>query len=628
MAAGESVLSAAGALAAVYVFGYVVGSLLVKRVDEEFGLAWGVIRTAAGLLLTTAGFLLSLVVSLPWFVGPIALVAAAVAIRRRAILSSPHLGRRFDLDGAVALVLALIIVSPILLTVFFMAQGAFPPVFYNIDTAYTLEKVHAMIAGATYPPDSLSNVGIHRTYHYGTQAMAALISRSSGLLPHHSMFVVVLPLLTAGVLAAAATAARHLSPALPRSVSVPLLLLSIPTLANPFWGKLGSQLWNAASSSELSLGQMIGEYGLWGILSNEGPNVGADFVILASLAGIAAASSWGWTLPAFLIGVAILVKTPTGVALVAGFALMEAWRAATARDLRLSRQALMAGGTFIATAVMFFLISFESNFQVEAYPLFHVREMVGRGNIPGLALDVVWLLLPVLIVLSAGITDPERRSAPFLWLAIAPLIVVNATRMDNTRAGGGGTGDDWFQMLHTVPFFIHGFALSLASRRWVQLGPLRRRAFVLVMALTIGPVAVAAAHYSVLLLRAPESGNDFVDNRSLAAALTVVPTKGTIIVTNDLRYPAGNFTRDYRQMQIPAIFGHQAFAVNYAHEAVEERRPLQQLLQQPAWSDDILDAAKKYNWTHFLVRKDYAHPDPIPLQRIFENESYEVFQFP
>ena len=628
MTAGESVLSAAGALAAVYVFGYVVGSLLVERVDEEFGLAWSVIRTAAGLLLTTAGFLLSLVVSLPWFVGPVALVAAAVAIRRRAILSPPHAGRRFDLDGIVASVLALIIVSPILVSVLSMARGAFPPVFYNIDTAYALEKVHALIAADTYPPDSLSNVGIRRTYHYGTQAMAALISRSSGLLPHHSMFGVVLPLLTAGVLAAAATAARYLGPALPRSVSVPLLLLSIPTLANPFWGKLGSQLGSAASSSELSLGQMIGEYGLWGILSNEGPNVGADFVILASLAGMAAASSWGWTLPAFLIGIAILVKTPTGVALAAGFALMEAWRAAAAKDLRLSPQALMAGGTFIATGVMFFLISFESNFQVEAYPLFHVREMVGRGNLPGLAVDVVWMLLPVLIVLSAGIPDPERRSAPLLWLVIAPLIVVNVTRMDNTRPGGGGTGDDWFQMLHTVPFFIHAFTLSVASRRWHQFGRRRRTAFLLILAFTIGPVVVAAAHYSVRLLRDPESGNDFVDNRPLADALAVVPTRGTIIVTNDLRYPAGNFTRDYRQMQIPALFGHQAFAVNYAHEAVEERRPLQQLLQQPAWSDAILEAALQYKWTHFLVRKDYVHPEPIPLRMVFENESYTVFQFP
>ena len=163
MAAGESVLSVAGALAAVYVFGYVVGSLLVERIDEEFGLAWSVIRTVAGLLLTTAGFLLSLVFSIPWFVLPGALVAAAVSIRRKAILSAPHIGRRFDLDGVAAAALALIIVSPILLTVFSMARGPFPPVFYNIDTAYALEKVHAFIAANSYPPESLSNVGIRRT---------------------------------------------------------------------------------------------------------------------------------------------------------------------------------------------------------------------------------------------------------------------------------------------------------------------------------------------------------------------------------------------------------------------------------------------------------------------------------
>lgn len=615
-------------MATVYVLGYLVGSLLLERVDEAFGLSWAVIRTVAGLLLTTVGFLLSLALSLPWFVGPVALVAAAVSLRGRAAFAWPHVGGRFDLDGVVAGVLALIIVSPILLTVFYMAPGPFPPVFYNIDTAYALEKVHALVAAETYPPESLSNAGIRRTYHYGTQAMAALISRTSGLLPHHSMFVVVLPLLTAGVLAAAGTVARYISPALPRSISVPLLLLSIPTLANPFWGRLGRQLWDAATSAELSLAPIVGEYGLWGILSNEGPNVGADFVILGSLAGIAAASSWGWTLPAFLIGTAILVKTPTGVALAAGFALMEAKRAVAAKVLRPSPQALMAGGVFITIAVMFFLISFESNFQVELYPLFHVREMVGRGHVPGLAFDVVWLLLPVLVVLSAGVTDPEGRSAPYLWLVIAPLIVVNATRMDNTRPGGGGTGDDWFQMLHTVPFFLHAFTLSVASRRWGQLGRGRRTAFLLTLALTIGPVAVAAAHYSARLLQSPESGNDFVDNRSLAGALAVIPTKGSVIVTNDLRYPAGNFTRDYRQMQIPALFGHQAFAVNYAHEAVEERRPLQQLLQQPTWSDATLEAALRYTWTHFLVRKDYVHPEPIPLRMIFENESYAVFQFP
>jgi hypothetical protein len=151
------------------------------------------------------------------------------------------------------------------------------------------------------------------------------------------------------------------------------------------------------------------------------------------------------------------------------------------------------------------------------------------------------------------------------------------------------------------------------------------------MALAIVPVVTAAARYSVLLVRNPEGGHEFVDNRSLATALAVIPTKGTVIVTNDLRYPAQNFSRDERQMQIPALFGHQAFAVNYAYEVVpsaRERRELQQLLQQPAWSDRILEAARTHRWTHLVIRKDYVHPSPIPLEQIFENEFYAVFRFP
>jgi hypothetical protein len=628
LAAGESVFSVAAALAAVAAFGYLAGSLLVECHDEDFGLAWAVIRTVAGLLLATAGFLASLVLSLPWYAGPAALVAAALAVRRTAAFSRPRVALRLDADGIAAAVLGGLIVSPILITAFSMARGSFPPVFFNIDTAYAMEKVHAFVATQTYPPESLSNAGIHRTYHYGTQAMAALIARTSGLLPHHAMFAIVLPLLAAGVLAAAALAARLISPNVPRSVAVPLLLVSVPTLANPFWERFGRQLWEAATTAGVSPSTLIGDYGLWGVLSNEGPNVGADFVILASLAGIAAAPVKGWALPSFLIGVAILVKTPTGVALAAGFALAEAWRMATAMELKLSRQALLAGGTFIATAVLFFLISFESNFQVETYPLFHVRQMIDRGNIPGMTFDLLWLLLPAAIALSAGIRDPDRRSTPLLLIGLAPLIVVNATRMDNTRPGGGGTGDDWFQMLHAVPFVLHAFVLSVGSCRWVQMGTRRRAAFLVVTALIAWPVAAAAAHYSMRIIRDPQSGNDFVDNRSLGEALSKIPTTGTMVVTNDLRYPAGNFTRDYRQMQIPALFGHQAFAVNYAHEAVEERRPLQELLQQPAWSDAILEAAAQNRWTHFLVRKDYAHPEPIPLTLVFENDVYAVYRFP
>ena len=614
---GASFPSVAGALAIVYAGGYVVGSLLLERHDEGCGLSWALIRTNAGLLLTTVGFLLSLVLSLPWFLLPCVLLVATAGLRGARALARPRVHVRPGWDGLAAAILAALILSPILITFAYMAPGSFPPVFFNIDTAYTLEKVHALAVTTIYPPASLSNLGVHRTYHYGTQAMAALISRGSGLPPHQSLFLVVLPLLTMGVVAAAVAAARYISPALPRSVSIPLLLISTPSLSNPLWGNVG-----------LSIGTAIGNYDLWGILSNEGPNVGSDFLILASIAGIAAAPSWGWRLPAFLIGSSILVKTPAGVALFVGFVLAEAWRALGARRLQLSPQLLATGAAFLLTVIAFFALHFESNFRVELYPLFHVREMIGRGFLGGVIIDACWLLLPALIVLSAGIRDPEKRGASFLWMALGALIVVNATRMDNTRPGGGGTGDDWFQMLHTVPFLLHAFVLSVASARWDRLGRARRVAFLLTMVVAIAPVVLAAGSYSRMVVRTPQNGNDFVDNRSLAEALAVIPTSGTVIVTNDLRYPAGHFTRDYRQMQIPALFGHQAFAVNYAHEAVEERRPLQQLLQEPEWSSAILDAARRYHWTHFLVRKDYMHPAAVPLEQVFENPFYAVFRFP
>ena len=626
--AGASPISGAVALLVVYLFGYIAGSLFVDRTDEGFGLSWAVIRTTAGLLLTTTGFLLSLVLWLPWFVGPWALVAVAVWLRGKAAFAWPSTAVRFRWDAAAAGILAAIVLSPIVISFVYMAPGSFPPVLYNIDTAYFLEKVHGLVNANTYPAESLSNVGVWRTYHYGTQAMAALISRTSGLLPHHALFLLVLPLLTTGVVAATVAVARHVSPAVPRWVTVPLLLLSTPSLATSFWDKFGLQLWTAVTSSGFSIDQFVGDYGLWGILSNEGQNIGGDFVVLASMAGIAAASSWGWRLPAFLIGSAILVKTPVGVALVAGFALVEARHAVVAKRLRPSPQALMAAAVFLVTAVAFFLVSFESNFRVEMAPFFFLQQTVGRGGLPGFVLDVVWLFLPALIVVTAGIKDPEKRSVPILLLAIAPFLVVNATRMDNTRAGGGGTGDDWFQILHAVPFLLHAFALSLASRRWSRLGRPRRAAFLLTMALVIGPVALVAARYSFLFLRNPANGYEFVDNRSLAEALAVIPTTSTIIVTNDLRYPAQNFTRDDRQMQIPALFGHQAFAVNYAHEAVEERRGLQELLQRLEWSDAIMDAARTHHWTHLVIRKDYVHPATIPLAQVFENPFYSVYRFP
>jgi hypothetical protein len=593
--AGASPASAAGALMIVYVCGYLVGSLLVDRVDEAPVLAWAVIRTVAGFLLSAVGFLLSLVLSLPWFLVPVAVVAAAVLLRGRRACSLPYVVVRFQWDGVAAGTLAVILVAPIAVTSFYMAPGSFPPVFYNVDTPYFLGIVHALVTTNTYPPESLSNVGGLATNHYAAHAMAAMISRGSGLLPHHSLFVIVLPLLNCGVVAAAVAVARHVSPALPLSVAVPLMLVSV------------------------------------GLVLVTGQNVAGNFIVLSSVAAIAVASSRGWKLPVFLIGTGILVKASTGVALFAGFMLAEAWQAWRAKRLQPSPQMLAVMAAFAATYLAFFVAApVESGVRVELFPLFHLRRLVEfEEEILRFVADVLLWSLPVLAVSGARIGDPDARSTPRLLWGIAPFVVVNTTHI--VRVSGGGSMGDWLQILTPVPFLLHAFALSFVSLRWGWLGHRRRAAFLLTIALATVPQVTVATRYLFRFLRNPENGYEFVDNRPLAEALAAVPTKDSLLVTNDLRYPEEKFRRPNRQMQIPALFGHQAFAVNYAYERYSfhaERRTLQDMLEQPEWSDAISEAARTYHWTHLLIRKDYVHPAPIPLERLFENQFYVVFRFP
>ena len=140
------------ALLAVYAFGHVAGSLLVNPRDDRGSLSWSIIRLIAGLLLTTVSFFLSLLLALPWFVGPAGVLAAAVAINRRKAWPLPRPRLRFHWDAAAAGLLAAVLLSPLVISAARMAPGDFAPVFYNVDTAYFLEQVQSLTKTSTTRP--------------------------------------------------------------------------------------------------------------------------------------------------------------------------------------------------------------------------------------------------------------------------------------------------------------------------------------------------------------------------------------------------------------------------------------------------------------------------------------------
>jgi hypothetical protein len=370
---------------------------------------------------------------------------------------------------------------------------------------------------------------------------------------------------------------------------------------------------------------LVGEPQLWGVASIVAHNVAIPFLVLVCLAGIVDAPTRGWRLPVFVAGIAFLVKVPTGLALLAGFGLVQLCRAVVARNLRRLMPAVAAALMFaLAYGLLWFQAGDGREIGLELSPFFHLRSLWGGGELWSFGADVVWLLAPALVVLVAapGSLDPVGR-----WLlvfALAPLLVVNTVE-------ASAAGRDWLQVLFSVPLVLRALVLRILAQRWSGLGLRWRVAVCGVVAVVTLPGLLAAASYTASLIEDRANGHEFLDNRAMAEALAVIPVTRSVIVTNDLRNPAQGSSTRPRHLQIAALFGHQAFAAVYTYESYSfsgERLVLQALLEAETWTDAIGQAARQHQWTHFLVHKNYAHPAKIPLEQLFENDAYVVYQFP
>jgi hypothetical protein len=629
--AGVNLALFAGALVTLYFIGYVAGAWLVPPVPGRPGMALAVVRLVAGLFLSTTLFMLSLAAGVPWWSGPGVVVVAALGIYRMSALAPPYAPALTSWQHGASSAIAFVLLAPVLISSVVMGRGDYPPVFFNVDTPYFLEKVHSLARTNEFPPPSLGVQGGRYVYHYGAHAAAALIARVSTLPPHQAVFLVLLPLLLAGIFAAAVLITQAAGDRLPWTIAVPLLLVSAPTLWYPFWHDILPLVQSSIATASLGpLDSLRSTYELWGVASVSGQNLASQFIVLAVVGGIVAAPVRGWRLPLFLIGSAVLFKAQTAVALLGGFTVMQGWEAVRTRSVRPLAVVIGAASVFaVVYSALWILPHLPESYRTEVHPLAHVHYLQDRGWLPGFGADVLWLLAPALIAWR-GSGARERSRVGWLLLSLTPLVIVNAFRGLDLRPGMG-YDEDWFQIVMVVPVLAGGIAVVFANAGWPAFSPTRKAILFVVAVLTFVPPALVSLYYAQVLIEAPQSAHEFADNHALGEALRVIPVKGSLLVTNDLRYPSGGFARKNRQMQIPALFGHQAFAINYAYEVYtfsQERMALQNLLEQEQWSSAIDDAARRYGWTHFIVRKDYSHPRDIPLTRVFDGPDYEVFRFP
>lgn len=529
-------------------------------------------------------------------------------------------------------VLGAFIAIPTLLQGLMMSGGEFPDVFFNVDTAFYLQFVHSFLENGQYPPPRLDNYQLPAFgYHYGVMALGALISEFTGTSPH-TAFLLFVPVI--GVVALIAAANELLKVLSVHRAPVRGLILFV-------FFSTSFQLDMPTVSSEYIVNLPLDAVKHWikeiykqGVSVEAGTRVyGMQFaslyghVLCFFVVSLTLREEYRRSALGYILAVALMpiVKTPymAFVALgVGGYSLYRFW---ATRDYGTLVVPVLAGAGML---FVFYLFGAAGSISRSSFSL-----DLG-GSLPSDQIElfaVLGVACPALLLVSG-----LRRQVPagwkrMLWFVVPLLVFGLAVEVDH---------GDTFQMFSTLSFLAYLYlplitarGVDSTSRVGVAASGTVLFALVMMGAWNIGT-------YSGTLLSAPEEGTEYADNRALADVLQHIPIRESLIVTNDLRYPAEGFARDKRQFQISALFGHLAFNAELTYsrsiqESTPETRRLyrdrlmaQKLFTSEAWNKAVIEhLVSRYPITHFVVHRTYPHPRNIPLPIVAENDQYVVYRF-
>lgn len=596
---------------------YVATVGLFVESDRRPHLAEAVAATVFGLALL--GFLLLFVrfASLPSSLVTLVLVtvAAASVYRRRGALFPT-----FKVQSSVSwmsIAVASLFILPTLIGGVMMGLGDFPKIFLNADTPYRLTHVYQLIEDRGMPPLSLSNLDIRYGYHYGGPAVVAVVHLVTGMTVPSAFFLTIV-IASCGIVAAALSLAASLRGQLPLAPAFGLILVAAPMSV---W-QIGNSVHNWASDPQLFLNHYPDLTVYLGI-----------FLFLLVLNACLDLRDRRRILLTFLVTVVMAAAKSSYFAsaglLVFSAALIQMYRS---RDLR---WLLLPVAVFVVGLTTTRVTGSSVTAVLELKPFFLFNEF-GKHAFKH-SLDLLLFLLPAIVYMWAAGGWSKPRHEQQDRLLILGLTVVGLYVFFNLFGGDviGLDGElvpnkNFLEPFRMLPKLLAVAAILALAAVW---DPTRRRSNLVVAIYFSIVVALPLAHrttHALTFLIWPDAGHEYVNNEAIAEALAHIPVVESVIVTNDLRYPANGFKRDQRQMQIPALFGHQAYAANTFYEPYPDaarRVALQQSLAADSWDTNSNLIAREQGWTHLLIHKLAPHPREIPLVKVFENQRYSVYTF-
>jgi hypothetical protein len=588
---------------------YCAGAGFVARRPEDNSPGVAIVAFAAGLGLMAFAFLLSkftgTVIAL--FVFLPGVIAAAYWLRR------PRLGIGLNgRAGEVASALALCIVSglPTLIMGMRMGAGPFPAEVFAVDSPFFLQQVYALMRTGVYPPPSLELLGHAFNYHYGIQAFTALTSLALDLKPHLVLFGILEPLLEI----LAAFVVYDIARLLTGRHRTALLCLLVVLLGSKQYliNYLDPSWWRILTREEY-----------FNFRYPNAPDVAGMLVSLCAVRCMLEFERRHMRLAGlFLMCLLPVFKIPFMVPICAGIALI--YLIELRKQFRSALLAEIAGGAVVC--LLCYLAFARSDFTSGGAARAQFLGFLGMS----MPWDKTTLMIYAALVVLTAVATRQALSAGLsrlLLLAIAPHLVffMWLLQIDNV-----------YQIFTLATRLVVLFAAIYVLSAWLD--GARRFAYrhVLVGALLValtGPGLVSLANHIDVVLERPQQGHEYADNRAVANALLHIPLDGTLLVTNDLRYPANRYLRDNRQLQLAGVFGHPNLASNLEYGGVRKEDTLRyarlvKLFRAPNWpAGEIGILQKNVGITHLLIHKSYPHATDIPLTRVYENDEYAVYQF-
>lgn len=522
-----------------------------------------------------------------------------------------------------------------------MGEGSYPAYFFNVDTAYYLGHVHGLLKSTTYPPESLSNVGYLGGYHYCVQNMAAILSRLSGISAHKSLFWIIMPMIILGTFAAVVRIRKEFCPNLPLAAFC-LLVLFFPVVTPDFWSAVQRVAGNGQLASLLTFfyDPQLFQQGF--------PMFSTQMAVLlfVTISGCLVSFEKIETRILYVICFVLLlmVKSPWFVAVGCGVIFISIYKL-----LRFRESAFIVWSClvlFISFAIHFLLPTVHGRLLIvdPGYYFIFLDNITHVINYPiNFAIDRfidgffiffrIWIF-PIIIFMFLLFTARKNifnqdRVIILILMIVAPVLFVNVFVLNDTRVNVNITlNRNLLQIVSPLKYSIGIMSSYLISSVFIK----NSMAYnMLKIYIVLFVVSLPLTHLSMISIRFfhdKKTGHEYVDNSLIADVLKGIPVKNSIIVTNDFRYPANNFKRDLRQLQIPALFGHQCYACNFRYQVFAEsakRLEFQKDFRKKRWRGEIENNIVKEGWTHLIIHKNYPHPSNIPCEVVSENRNYIAY---